>query len=172
MPFRTIPDTSVTYALIAFDADGDERTDDPQGVGGKMSARILQDAATNPPSHVFFFSHGWKGDVPAAIDQYNRWIKAMTDLTADAAAMGPGFKPLWIGLHWPSLPWGDDELGSDSFDAVRGDIERVARALRDPARRRCRAGARALADHLRRERNERRGDDPSRQRRRRLPPAG
>lgn len=115
MPYRTIPDTTTSYALIAFDGDGNERSDDAQGVGGKMSARILQDAAASPPSHVFFFSHGWKGDVPAAIDQYNRWIKAMTDLTADAGAMGAGFKPLWIGLHWPSLPWGDDELGGNSF---------------------------------------------------------
>ncbi|MDM0112264.1 hypothetical protein QTI66_08885 [Variovorax sp. J22R133] len=115
MPNRTIPGTSIRYALIAFDSDGNERTDDAEGVGGKMSARILQDATASPPSHVFFFSHGWKGDVPAAIDQYNRWIKAMTDLTADADAMGAGFKPLWIGLHWPSLPWGDDELGGNSF---------------------------------------------------------
>src|SRR5262249_49620142 len=53
----------------------------------------------------------------AAIDQYNRWIKAVTQLAPDAAAMGAGFKPLWIGLHWPSLPWGDDELGSGSFGA-------------------------------------------------------
>jgi len=118
MPFRTIPNTNVTYALIAFDADGRERTDDPQGVDGKMSARILQDAAANPPSHVFFYSHGWKGDVPAAIDQYNRWIKAMTDLSADVAAMGADFKPLWIGLHWPSLPFGDDELGDNAFAAL------------------------------------------------------
>jgi hypothetical protein len=117
MPFKTIPTTNVTYALIAFDGDGQERADDPHGVSGRMSQRILRDAAADRPSHVFFFSHGWKGDVPAAIDQYNRWIKAMTDLTADAAAMGPAFKPLWIGLHWPSLPWGDDELGSDSFEA-------------------------------------------------------
>ena len=114
MPYRTIPDTTTRYALIAFDGDGNERSDE-QGVGGKMSARILQDAAAAAPSHVFFFSHGWKGDVPAAIDQYNRWIKAMTDLTADAGAMGAGFKPLWIGLHWPSLPWGDDELSGNSF---------------------------------------------------------
>ena len=115
MPYKTIPDTTTSYALIAFDSDGNERTDDAQGVGGKMSARILQDAAVAKPSHVFFFSHGWKGDVPAAVDQYNRWIKAMTALTADAGAMGAGFKPLWIGLHWPSLPWGDDELGGNSF---------------------------------------------------------
>jgi hypothetical protein len=117
MPFKTIPDTNIRYALIAFDAQGRERSDDPDGVAGRMSARIVQDASARPPSHVFFFSHGWKGDVPAAIDQYNRWIKAMNDLPADAAAIGPGFSPLWVGLHWPSQPWGDDELGASSFEA-------------------------------------------------------
>ena len=117
MPNRTIPNSAVTYSLIAFDARGRERKDDPDGAGGLMSERIIRDARADPPSHVFFFSHGWKGDVPAAIDQYNRWIKAMTDLPADSAAMGPGFKPLWIGLHWPSQPWGDDELGSNAFES-------------------------------------------------------
>lgn len=117
MPYKTIPNTNVTYALIAFDDKGRERTDDPQGLNGLMSARLLQDVQATPPSHIFFFSHGWKGDVPAAVDQYNRWIKAMNDLPADAARMGPGFRPLWIGLHWPSQPWGDDELGGNAFDA-------------------------------------------------------
>ena len=41
------------------------------------------------PSHVFLFSHGWKGDVAAARDQYNRWIKAMLDRAGDRGAM-PG----------------------------------------------------------------------------------
>lgn len=117
MPYKTIPNTNVRYALIAFDAGGRERTDDPEGLGGLMSSRILQDARAQPPSHIFFFSHGWKGDIPAAVDQYNRWIKAMAGLGADVAAMGPGFQPLWIGLHWPSQPWGDDELGANSFEA-------------------------------------------------------
>jgi pimeloyl-ACP methyl ester carboxylesterase len=145
MPFKTIPNTNVTYALIAFDGDGRERSDDPQGANGLMTARILQEAAVNPPTHIFFFSHGWKGDVPAAIDQYNRWIKAMTDLSTDTTAMGAGFKPLWIGLHWPSLPWGEDELGSNSFEAssvtsnelleryvarLGGDAEEVRKLLR------------------------------------------
>jgi pimeloyl-ACP methyl ester carboxylesterase len=116
MPFKTIPATNVKYALIAFDAEGRERTDDPDGDNGKMSARLLREAEAGLPSHVFFFSHGWKGDVPAAIDQYNRWIKAMNDRSADVAAMGADFKPLWIGLHWPSLPFGDDELGGNAFD--------------------------------------------------------
>ena len=30
----------------------------------------------------------------------------MARLTADREKMGPGFKPMWIGLHWPSQPFG------------------------------------------------------------------
>ena len=58
------------------------------------------------------------GALTAAIDQYDRWIKAMVDLTPDAQRMGAGFKPMWIGLHWPSLPWGEE--GSGSFAAAGG----------------------------------------------------
>jgi hypothetical protein len=117
MPYQTIPATNVTYALIAFDKKGLERTDDHDGISGSMSNRILKDAVATQPTHVFFFSHGWKGDVPAAIDQYNRWIKAMTDRVADREQMGSAFRPLWIGLHWPSLPFGDEEFGGNSFEA-------------------------------------------------------
>ena len=58
------------------------------------------------------------GDVPAAIDQYNRWIHAFDTSAADrerAAGTFPGFRPLFIGLHWPSVPWGDEEIGDGSF---------------------------------------------------------
>ena len=119
MPFRQIPDTDATYALIAFNKDGVERTDDrPDGRNGIMTARILEDVTANPPTNIFLFSHGWKGDMPAAIDQYNRWIKAMIDRAPDIARMksaNPAFKPFFIGLHWPSLPWGDDELAPAGF---------------------------------------------------------
>jgi hypothetical protein len=115
MSFQTIPGTETRYALISFDEQGAERTGDSDVSSGLFSEKLLHDAAADPPSHVFLFSHGWKGDVPAAIDQYNRWIGAMLKLTDDRAAVGTGFKPLWIGLHWPSLPFGDEELGGASF---------------------------------------------------------
>ncbi len=63
------------------------------------------------------------GDVPAAIRQYDRWIKAFDTLAADrdrAASFFPGFSPIYIGLHWPSRPWGDEELQDDSFAAHEG----------------------------------------------------
>jgi hypothetical protein len=49
MPFRTIPNTTTEYALLSFDADGRERTDDPQGVGGRLSRAILDWARASAP---------------------------------------------------------------------------------------------------------------------------
>ena len=110
MPYQTIPGTDSQYALINFDGDGRERTDDPEG--GTFSQAILERVRREQPSHVFLFSHGWKGDVPGAIDQYDRWIGAMLKLPADRAAMGASFRPFFIGLHWPSRPWGEESLGT------------------------------------------------------------
>ena len=106
MPFRTIQGLNVQYALISFDEDGKERTDDP--AGGLFSKTVLQKAAQDKPTDVFLFSHGWKGDFAAAVDQYDRWIGAMCKQDKNRQAMGAGFAPLFIGLHWPSQPWGDE----------------------------------------------------------------
>lgn len=126
MPFQTIADTNTRYALIAFDENGNERNPDPDGINGLLSQRILKDFAEAAPSHVFFFSHGWKGDVVSAIDQYDRWIGAMNKLPADIAAMGPNFKPYYIGLHWPSQAWGDEQLaGSASFGDAGPGLDSV-----------------------------------------------
>ncbi|HTF67379.1 MAG TPA: hypothetical protein VK638_32335, partial [Edaphobacter sp.] len=126
MPFRTISETGEQYALLSFDKDGKERDNDPDGQAGLFSARLLNETKQHLPSDIFVFSHGWKGDITAAEDQYNRWIKAMLDLPVDRAAMGEKFKPLWIGLHWPSLPFGDEELAADSFDATGGGLSPTA----------------------------------------------
>jgi hypothetical protein len=112
MSFRIIPSTNIAYNLLVFDADGRERTDDPDG--GVFSRKLLEKVKAEQPTNIFFFCHGWQGDVKGAIEQYNRWIKAMVDLPVDAQQMSAGFKPMWIGLHWPSLPWGEE--GSGSFE--------------------------------------------------------
>ena len=156
MPHQKIPELGIEYALIHFDDQGRERTDDPEG--GVFSKALIDKARREKPSHVFMFSHGWKGDGPSAIEQYNRWIGAMWKLEADRKAMGPGFRPLFIGLHWPSLPWGEESLGAASFgtagapaidallaaavehfggsEKVRAPLEVIFRAFeRDPAAR-------------------------------------
>jgi hypothetical protein len=78
MPFRIIPETDTRYGLICFDAEGEERRDDPdRSVGdGRMSSRLLETAVTEEVTNIFLFSHGWMGDVPAAVRQYDAWIGA------------------------------------------------------------------------------------------------
>jgi hypothetical protein len=118
VPFLEIDGLGLKYALISFDKDGRERDDD--SAGGTFSKTLIAKVKDEQPTHIFLFSHGWKGDVEAAIDQYNRWIGAMWRLEADRKAMGEPFQPLFIGLHWPSLPWGDEKLpqGASFAEAV------------------------------------------------------
>jgi hypothetical protein len=133
-----VPGSAFTYYLIAFDAAGRERT---EGSGERLTQRVMEVLAREPITDVFLMSHGWKGDVPAAREQYGRWIAAMAQCGDDIACMRqvrPEFRPLLIGLHWPSLPWGDEELGGGavSFSApvasrVEHLIERYAARIVD-----------------------------------------
>ena len=138
MPTQTTPG-GIQYHLIAFNADGSERTDDPNG---RMSENVLAALRSGPVTDVFLLSHGWQGDVPSALRQYNRWIDAMGACGADRTAIAkarPGFHPLIVGLHWPSLAWGDEELpnGNVSFAApgtspVEDLVNQYAGRLADP----------------------------------------
>jgi len=107
MPLRQTPRLHVPYFLLAYGGDGTERTDEA-GIGGLLSARIVQEISDRQPTDVFIQCHGWLDDIPGAINRYDQWIDAMTGLSVDIAAMGAGFSPMWIGVHWPSLPWGQE----------------------------------------------------------------
>ena len=63
MPFRQSPSTHTPYSIIAFDKDGNERKDDPDGSNGLMSQRLIAELAQSNPTDVFIFSHGWMGDL-------------------------------------------------------------------------------------------------------------
>ena len=145
MPIETVPGTELSYHLIAFDEQGRERTDDPDGL---MSRRAVEALAGETFTDVFIFSHGWKGDVPSARAQYSAWIAAMAAHSAGREQIRqarPGFRPLLIGFHWPSLPFGDEELAApvsfgpaDATDAppIADLVERYAARIADtPAAR-------------------------------------
>src|SRR5262249_32397624 len=68
-------------------------------------------------------------DIDSAIDQYNRWIDAMAKLDADVNRMGPGFRPMWMGLHWPSQPWGNEDIGGPASFAVAAATGAVGNQL-------------------------------------------
>lgn len=123
MTIRQVPHTDLQYYLLAFDKNGVEQGD-PDAGGGRLSEKAL-DALAGGVTDVFILSHGWKGDLPAAVDQYDRWIGAMAACTIDrqrARTKWPNFKPLLIGFHWPSQPFGD-EKNDGSFAAESGGGE-------------------------------------------------
>jgi hypothetical protein len=118
MPIEKVPNSSLSYYLIAFDEDGNERY---EANGKKLSESILTALAkeSDPITDVFIISHGWLGDLNDARQQYNDWIGVMAAQTADIERIKQSrpFNPLLIGFHWPSKPWGDENLGgSVSFD--------------------------------------------------------
>ena len=124
MPLRHIDEADLDYYLVLFDSDGNERPEQDGNLLSKKLSEAVQDGVTD----VFFSSHGWKGDIPAAISQYDRWIGAMAAQAGDrdrARALDPEFKAVIVGVHWPSLPWGNEDaeaalLGDDDTRRVRG----------------------------------------------------
>ena len=134
-PTDRIAGTGLGYYLLAFDEQGLERTDHPRG---RVSGLISDTLSREPITDVFLFSHGWQGDVPAARRQYRDWVGAMAERRSDRdriAQSRPNFRPLLVGIHWPSLPWGDEDLGGVSFtttaDPATTLVDVYARRLGD-----------------------------------------
>jgi hypothetical protein len=128
MPLQHVAAADLDYYLVCFDKEGRERPEN----GGLLSQTVSDLVSGGGITDVFVMSHGWKGDVPAAVDQYDRWSAAMAACDADRKRVRqrwPDFKPLLVGFHWPSLPWGDEKLGDGSYAAepVGGEDQFVER---------------------------------------------
>lgn len=129
MPIRELPNTDLSYCLLNYDKDGIERKDDPDATEGQLSQTILSTLSDNSYTDIFFMAHGWKSDIPAAVSQFDDWYGAMLGCTEDIARLQnrpQGFKPMVIGLHWPSLPFGVEtydetlsfDLKADSYESL------------------------------------------------------
>jgi len=119
MSIEHSPEHNIAYHLVCYDANGRERP----GEHGMASDQLQAAARDEHPTDIFFFSHGWNADPKAALGQYGRWVDTMAARTSDRdrlRARAGGFRPLLVGLHWPSKAWADEELGSMSY-AAGGD---------------------------------------------------
>lgn len=155
---RTVPGSELKYYLVPYDENCQER----YWRDRLVSKSVIQALIDQPITDVFMFSHGWRGDVDEAINQYDKWIAAMAACPDDLANMRQkrrSFRPLLVGLHWPSLPFGDEELrgARDAFRVghdLDRQVDRYAKRIADTRRSRralrtiLTAGDRQLGDEL------------------------
>jgi len=102
---KTLEGADFPYYIIPFDADGECE-------GPKTRDHLLANAAAY--SDVFLFSHGWNNDWSVATQRYEELIQSVQELRKDhGLAMPAGFKPLLVGIFWPSqaLEWFESETG-------------------------------------------------------------
>ena len=114
MSIEYSPEHKIAYHFVCYDAGGQERT----GEHGFASDQVLVAVADECPTDIFFFSHGWNANPDGALGQYGRWVDTMAARTGDherLSVRAGGFRPLLVGLHWPSKAWADEELASLSY---------------------------------------------------------
>lgn len=109
-PYRTIQlsdGQDVPYYIIPFDKRG-------VCVGPKTRAHLIEAGRDGGFSDIFLFSHGWNNDWTVATGHYEDFLRGYMDMRASHGLHMPvGYKPLLVGVFWPStsLVFGEDETG-------------------------------------------------------------
>lgn len=114
-PYRHITSTDSTdvpYYIIPFDKKG-------RCIGPQTWQHLLDGA--NQYTDIYLFSHGWNNDWKAATANYESFIEGFIKMRADnALPMHPGYKPLLVGIFWPSaiLVHEDEQAPKFASDAT------------------------------------------------------
>ncbi len=104
---KTIEGEAFPYYIIPFDNDG-------QCEGPQTREHLI--GAAGGYTDIFLFSHGWNNDWTTATNRYESFIRGFQDIRKQYdVAMPPGYKPLLVGIFWPSqaLTWFNSETGPD-----------------------------------------------------------
>ncbi|MDC6170700.1 alpha/beta fold hydrolase [Paucibacter sp. XJ19-41] len=119
------------YYVIPFDKSGICE-------GPHTREHLLGNATQH--TDIFLFSHGWNNDWSAATALYESFIVGVQALHREGALeFPPNFKPLLVGVFWPSqtLTWFESEVGPGFASASPQSLEAAAEAeqrlLRDVA---------------------------------------
>lgn len=102
-------------------------------------ARLLEAVASEQYTDLFVFSHGWNNDWPGAVRSYRHFIDGFMKMVEERTLALPAhFRPLLVGIHWPSaaLTFGDEDAPSMAAESGEARDLAVAAAtdrLRDLA---------------------------------------
>lgn len=125
-PVRWENGQPVEYYLVNFNKEGHE--ENPES----GSRELVQALASEMPTDVFIFCHGWNTDIDGAWAQYGKWLKAIAgrmeaDRSKLEATRGGQFRPLFVGLAWPSRWWGNYNLNDPQSVALfRSQLKAMA----------------------------------------------
>jgi hypothetical protein len=129
--FQTAEGANFPYYLVPFDKDG---TCEAPHTRNNLIGRAREF------SDIFVFSQGWNNDWTAATKRYEDFITGFVRLRQDRGLPLPsGYKPLAVGLFWPSqaLEWFESETGPDiaAMDptTLNENMQETTRTIRDIA---------------------------------------
>lgn len=139
-PYRTLDlgdGSSAPWYILPFDKRG--RCTAPQA-----RSDILNEVRSGNYSDVIVFSHGWNNDWTTASARYDHFIDGYMRMRRERGLPVPaGFRPLLIGIFWPStalvMPWerapriaaNGRELHDAEADQENREIESLAEAIDD-----------------------------------------
>jgi hypothetical protein len=107
---------------------------------------LLETAQSGNFSNVFLFSHGWNNDWPTATARYEGFVGAFQSVKPpDGPLDNPGYRPLLVGISWPStilvMPWesgpqlavtgGGIAVTDETVQAWQAELDLVADLLPD-----------------------------------------
>jgi hypothetical protein len=88
--------------ILQFDSSG--RNTSPQ-----TSDHVIDELRAGRFTEAYCFSHGWNNTFADALTLYTQFFGGYLDLRAKRNLQGKDYRPLFIGMHWPSialvLPW-------------------------------------------------------------------
>src|SRR5436190_14346076 len=126
-PYRVLrldDGVEVPYYIIPFDKQG--RTEGPA-----TRAHLVDSVRNGMFTDVFVFSHGWNNDWTVATKRYEHFISGFMQMRkVNSLKMPDGYRPLLVGIFWPStaLVFGEDEEGPQ---IAGGDPDATDRAVAD-----------------------------------------
>ena len=121
-PYRVLrgpEDIEVPFYVIPFDKRG--ICEAPQ-----TRRHLLDRVAAERYTDVFFFSHGWNNDWTVAVERYEDFIEGYMKMRRDRSLSVPdGFKPLLVGIFWPStaLVFTEKEKGPQIAAGERAAVD-------------------------------------------------
>ncbi|HRA66816.1 MAG TPA: hypothetical protein PL187_12395, partial [Caldilinea sp.] len=93
------------------------------------------DVAAGRYTDIFVFSHGWNNDWPGAVRAYRHFINGFMHMVQSRnLALPSSFRPLLVGIHWPSaaLTFGDEAgpamaaaLGEERDQVIAVEADRI-----------------------------------------------